>query len=56
VQLALGALASLAVGMLHDGTPKGMGIVIAVTGLLTFAGRTLVLRWHGTPVRTRRAG
>jgi DHA1 family bicyclomycin/chloramphenicol resistance-like MFS transporter len=56
VQLALGALASLAVGMLHDGTPKGMGIVIAVTGLLTFAGRTLVLRWHGTPVRASRAG
>jgi DHA1 family bicyclomycin/chloramphenicol resistance-like MFS transporter len=56
VQLALGALASLAIGMLHDGTPKGMGTVIAVTGVLTFAGRTLVLRWHGTPVKARHTG
>jgi DHA1 family bicyclomycin/chloramphenicol resistance-like MFS transporter len=52
VQLALGALASLAVGLFHDGTPNGMGIVIGVSGLLTFAGRTLVLRWHGKPART----
>jgi DHA1 family bicyclomycin/chloramphenicol resistance-like MFS transporter len=50
VQLALGAVASLAVGLLHDGTPHGMGIVIGVTGVLTFVGRTLVLRWHETPV------
>jgi len=56
VQLALGALASVAVGMFHDGTPQGMGIVIGVTGVLTFVGRTLVLRWHGTPVRAARAG
>jgi DHA1 family bicyclomycin/chloramphenicol resistance-like MFS transporter len=56
VQLALGALASVAVGMFHDGTPQGMGIVIGVTGVLTFVGRTLVLRWHGTPVRASRAG
>jgi len=54
--LALGALASVAVGMFHDGTPQGMGIVIGVTGVLTFVGRTLVLRWHGTPVRASRAG
>jgi len=33
-----------------------MGIVIAVTGVLTFAGRTLVLRWHGTPVKARTVG
>lgn len=51
VQLALGAAASLAVGLFHDGTPRGMGVVIGVCGLLTFAGRTLVLRWHETPVR-----
>jgi DHA1 family bicyclomycin/chloramphenicol resistance-like MFS transporter len=51
VQLTLGALASLAIGLLHDGTPHGMGIVIAVTGMLTFVGRTLVLRWHEVPVR-----
>jgi DHA1 family bicyclomycin/chloramphenicol resistance-like MFS transporter len=51
VQLALGALSSLAVGLFHDGTPHGMGIVIGTTGVLTFVGRTLVLRWHGTPVR-----
>ena len=56
VQLALGALASVAVGMFHDGTPQGMGIVIGVTGVLTFVGRTLVLRWHGTPVRASGAG
>ncbi|MEA3124109.1 MAG: transporter, family, multidrug resistance protein, partial [Caballeronia sp.] len=56
VQLALGALASVAVGLFHDGTPQGMGIVIGVTGVLTFVGRTLVLRWHGTPVRESRAG
>jgi DHA1 family bicyclomycin/chloramphenicol resistance-like MFS transporter len=52
VQLALGALASLAVGLFHDGTPNGMGIVIGVSGLLTFVGRTLVLRWHEKPTRT----
>ncbi|CDY73984.1 Bicyclomycin resistance protein [Caballeronia glathei] len=51
VQLALGALASLAIGLFHDGSPYGMGIVIGICGLLTFAGRTLVLRWHETPVR-----
>ncbi len=51
VQLALGALSSLAIGLFHDGTPHGLGIVIAITGVLTFVGRTLVLRWHGTPVR-----
>ncbi|CAH2787709.1 MAG: Multidrug resistance transporter, Bcr/CflA family [uncultured Caballeronia sp.] len=56
VQLALGALASVAVGMFHDGTPQGMGIVIGMTGVLTFVGRTLVLRWPGTPVRASRAG
>jgi MFS transporter, DHA1 family, multidrug resistance protein len=51
VQLALGAVASLVIGLLQDGTPRGMGIVIGVTGVLTFVGRTLVLRWHETPVR-----
>jgi len=51
VQLALGALSSLAIGLLHDGTPLGMGIVIGTTGVLTFIGRTLVLRWHEKPAR-----
>jgi DHA1 family bicyclomycin/chloramphenicol resistance-like MFS transporter len=48
VQLALGALSSLAVGLWQDGTPKGMGIVIFVAGCLCFVGRALVMRWHGT--------
>ncbi len=36
MQLALGALASLAIGLFHDGSPRGMGIVIGVCGLLTY--------------------
>ncbi|MGF6608537.1 DHA1 family bicyclomycin/chloramphenicol resistance-like MFS transporter [Paraburkholderia sp. WSM4175] len=48
VQLALGALSSLAVGLWQDGTPKGMGIVVGVAGCLCFVGRMLVMRWHGT--------
>ncbi|MEZ2349508.1 Bcr/CflA family multidrug efflux MFS transporter [Caballeronia sp. RCC_10] len=51
MQLALGALASLAVGLFHDVSPHGMGIVIGVCGVLTFAGRTLVMRSHAAPVR-----
>jgi MFS transporter, DHA1 family, multidrug resistance protein len=51
MQLALGALASLAVGLFHDVSPHGMGIVIGVCGVLTFAGRTLVLRSHAAPVK-----
>jgi DHA1 family bicyclomycin/chloramphenicol resistance-like MFS transporter len=51
VQLSLGALASLAVGVLSDGTPKGMGITIAVTGALCYVGRVLVVRWHRLPAR-----
>jgi MFS transporter, DHA1 family, multidrug resistance protein len=51
VQLALGALASLAVGLWHDGSPQGMGVVIAVCGLLCYAGRVLVVRWHERPVK-----
>ncbi|HLX03516.1 MAG TPA: Bcr/CflA family multidrug efflux MFS transporter [Trinickia sp.] len=52
MQLALGALASIAVGAFHDGSPRGMGTTIAVTGALCFVGRVLVVRWHGWPVRT----
>ncbi|MCC8403893.1 Bcr/CflA family multidrug efflux MFS transporter [Paraburkholderia sp. MMS20-SJTN17] len=48
VQLALGALSSLAVGLLHDGTPKGMGIVVGAAGCLCLVGRRLVMRWHAT--------
>jgi DHA1 family bicyclomycin/chloramphenicol resistance-like MFS transporter len=51
MQLALGALASLAIGLFHDVSPHGMGIVIGVCGVLTFAGRTLVLRSHAVPVK-----
>lgn len=43
MQLSLGALSSLAVGLFHDVSPHGMEIVIGVCGVLTFAGRTLVL-------------
>jgi DHA1 family bicyclomycin/chloramphenicol resistance-like MFS transporter len=49
-QLALGALASLAVGLWHDGSPQGMGVTIAVCGLLCYVGRVLVVRWHGRSV------
>ncbi|MDR9259221.1 hypothetical protein FEP25_00011 [Burkholderia multivorans] len=51
MQLALGALASVAIGVLADGTPFAMGVTIGVTGVLCFVGRYLVLRWHGRPVK-----
>jgi DHA1 family bicyclomycin/chloramphenicol resistance-like MFS transporter len=47
VQLALGALSSLAVGIWQDGSPKGMGVTVGVAGLLCYLGRILVVRWHG---------
>lgn len=50
-QLALGALASIMVGALQDGTPRALGITILVTGLLCFVGRVVVIRWHGLPAR-----
>jgi DHA1 family bicyclomycin/chloramphenicol resistance-like MFS transporter len=50
VQLALGALASVAVGVWEGATPKGMGVTIGVAGLLCYGGRLLVLRWHGRAV------
>jgi DHA1 family bicyclomycin/chloramphenicol resistance-like MFS transporter len=50
VQLALGALSSLAVGFWQDGSPKGMGIVVGVAGVLCYVGRILVVKWHGTRV------
>jgi DHA1 family bicyclomycin/chloramphenicol resistance-like MFS transporter len=56
VQLALGALASLAVGLFHDVSPHGMGVVIGVCGVLTFVGRTLVLRWHEAPAAAQAQG
>jgi DHA1 family bicyclomycin/chloramphenicol resistance-like MFS transporter len=37
--------------VLQNGTPTGMGITIAGTGALCFAGRTMVIRWHGLPAR-----
>ena len=42
------ALASVAIGALADGTPFAMGVTIGVAGVC-FAGRYLVLRWHGGP-------
>jgi MFS transporter, DHA1 family, multidrug resistance protein len=47
VQLSLGALSSLAVGLWQDGSPRGMGIVVGVAGVLCYVGRILVVRWHG---------
>jgi DHA1 family bicyclomycin/chloramphenicol resistance-like MFS transporter len=49
-QFGLGALASLAVGLWRDGSPQGMGVTIAVCGVLCYVGRVLVARWHGRPV------
>ena len=51
MQLALGAIASVAIGALADGTPFAMGVTIGVTGVLCFVGRMLVLRWHGRPAK-----
>jgi MFS transporter, DHA1 family, multidrug resistance protein len=50
VQFGLGALASLAVGWWRDGSPQGMGVTIAVCGLLCYLGRVLIVRWHARPV------
>jgi DHA1 family bicyclomycin/chloramphenicol resistance-like MFS transporter len=52
MQIGLGALASIAVGLFRDGSPTGMGTTIAVTGALCFVGRIIVVRWHGWPVGT----
>jgi MFS transporter, DHA1 family, multidrug resistance protein len=46
VQLALGALSSFAVGLWQDNSPKGMGVVVGVAGVLCYVGRILVVRWH----------
>lgn len=51
MQLMLGAVASVVVGLLADGTPTGMGLTIGTTGVLCFLGRRLVIRWSHTPVR-----
>jgi DHA1 family bicyclomycin/chloramphenicol resistance-like MFS transporter len=50
VQLALGALSSLAVGLWQDGSPKGMGVTVGVTGVLCYVGRMLVIRWRAAKV------
>jgi DHA1 family bicyclomycin/chloramphenicol resistance-like MFS transporter len=50
VQLALGAAASLAVGVWQGASPKGMGVTIGVAGVLCYCGRLLVVRWHGRAV------
>ncbi len=49
MQLALGALVeSRGRPLATDVSPKGMGIVVGVAGTLWYAGRILVVRWHGT--------
>ncbi|SDC24464.1 Bcr/CflA family multidrug efflux MFS transporter [Paraburkholderia lycopersici] len=48
-QLGLGALASAAVGWFPGVSPLGMGVTIGVCGVLTWVGRALVVKWHGTP-------
>lgn len=50
MQLALGALASIVVGLWHDTTPTGMGFTIGAAGLLCYTGRLLLVRWHDRPV------
>lgn len=52
-QFALGALSSLAVGALQDtgGSPRAMGMVIIFCGLVSYAARTVVMRWHALPAR-----
>ena len=51
IQLAFGALSSAAIGLQDDASPHGMGVVILVCGLLCYAGRLLIVKWHGQPVR-----
>ncbi|HXZ06930.1 MAG TPA: Bcr/CflA family multidrug efflux MFS transporter [Paraburkholderia sp.] len=50
MQLALGALSSIAVGLWQGGTPRGMGATIGVAGVLCYLGRWLVIRWHKRPL------
>ncbi|WP_338911415.1 Bcr/CflA family multidrug efflux MFS transporter [Mycetohabitans rhizoxinica] len=49
MQLTLGALSSLAVGALQDGSPRAMGIVIGACGVLTYMGYRLMARSHRLP-------
>ena len=51
MQLALGGVSSLAIGALHDGTPRSMGIVIGTCGVLAYVGRMVIVKWHEAPVR-----
>ena len=44
LQMASGALAGAAVGILHDGTPAPMATIIAAMGLCAFAAHTLLVR------------
>ncbi|HTR11413.1 MAG TPA: Bcr/CflA family drug resistance efflux transporter, partial [Paraburkholderia sp.] len=48
-QLGLGAFASAVVGWFPGVSPLGMGVTIGVCGVLTWAGRAIVVKWHGTP-------
>ncbi|MGH8781317.1 Bcr/CflA family multidrug efflux MFS transporter [Paraburkholderia sp.] len=50
MQLALGALASVVVGLWHDTTPVGMGFTIGTAGVLCYVGRMLIVRWHDRPL------
>jgi DHA1 family bicyclomycin/chloramphenicol resistance-like MFS transporter len=52
-QFALGALSSLAVGALQDtaGSPRAMATVIVACGLVCYAARAAIMRWHTLPAR-----
>lgn len=43
-QFGLGALANLAVGILHDGTPQAMCLVVAIAGMVSFSAFHLMVR------------
>ena len=49
LQMASGALAGAAVGVLHDGTPGPMAATIAVMGLCAFAAHTILVRRRPAP-------
>ena len=49
LQMASGALAGVAVGVLHDGTPTPMAATVAAMGLCAFAAHTLLVRRRPAP-------
>jgi DHA1 family bicyclomycin/chloramphenicol resistance-like MFS transporter len=55
IQLTLGAVASAAIGLQEAASPRGMGLVILVCGLLCYAGRALIVGSKGRPPRAAAA-